>query len=88
MLIERLPMPETPPVRRGPGRPRKVQATEPVKPDPEPEVEPEVEAGPPPSDPDDERIGQSCNPDWAVVAFSDTDRMYRCENGVIVERLR
>jgi hypothetical protein len=74
-------MPETP-VRRGPGRPRKVQETEPT-----PEPEPEAKPGPP-SDPDDERIGQECNPEWSVVAFTDTDRMYRCENGVIVERVR
>jgi hypothetical protein len=72
-------MPETTSVRRGPGRPRKVQETESVKSAPKSER---------PLDPDDPRIGQECDPDWSVVAFSDTDRQYRCENGVIVERVR
>lgn len=64
-------MPETP-VRRGPGRPRKVQETE-----PEPEIT---------SDPDDPRIGKKCPPDWSGVGYDD-GTTYRCENGVIVERL-
>lgn len=79
------------PVRRGPGRPRKVQ--EPPKPEVKVEVPENTEVAvevrsEPTHDPEDPRIGQSCDPDWSVVAFSDTDRMYRCENGVIVERVR
>lgn len=67
---------ESTPVKRGPGRPRKVQE------------EPKPEVKNPLTDPDDPRIGESCDPDWSVVAFSDTGYMYRCEDGVIVERVR
>lgn len=66
-------MPETP-TRRGPGRPRKVQETEPK---PEPEVKP---------DPDDPRIGTKCPKEWNGVGYDDGS-FYRCENGKHVERL-
>lgn len=70
-------MPETPPVRRGPGRPRKVQETEPA-------LKSEVT---PPSDPDDPRIGQKVADDrWHHIAFEDGIE-YRVEDGVIVERV-
>lgn len=65
-------MPETP-VRRGPGRPRKAQETELVESEPK-------------SDPDDPRIGQECPKDWSGVGYDD-GHTYRCENGVIVERV-
>lgn len=60
------------PVKRGPGRPRKVVQEEPAKPDVK-------------SDPDDPRIGQECDPSWNGVGFE--DGYYRCENGVIVEKM-
>lgn len=65
------------PVRRGPGRPRKVQETEPAQP------ELKVER---PSDPDDSRIGQECPVGWSNVGYGD-GTTYRCEDGVIVERV-
>lgn len=74
---------ESQPVKRGPGRPRKVAA-------------PKVDVSPPDewktSDPEpaavpvDPRIGQSCDPSWSSVGYSDGST-YRCENGVIVERV-
>lgn len=67
---------ESTPVKRGPGRPRKVVA----------EVAPEVEATVL-SDPDDPRIGQPCSELWSNVGYDD-GREYRCEGGVIVERIR
>lgn len=72
-------MPETPPVRRGPGRPRKVQETETTNPDPKPEIKP---------DPDDLHIGEKVADDrWHHIAFGDGSE-YRVEDGVIVERVR
>jgi hypothetical protein len=62
------------PARRGPGRPRKTQE------------EPESAKAERPSDPDDPRIGQSCHPDFSGIGYDD-GATYRCENGVIVERL-
>jgi len=38
-------------------------------------------------DPDDPRIGQSCDSGWSSVGYGD-GATYRCENGVIVERVR
>lgn len=65
------------PVKRGPGRPRKIQDTPPPAPAPKPEVK---------SDPDDPRIGQSVEDDrWSHISFSDGE--YRVENGVIVEKI-
>lgn len=75
------------PVKRGPGRPRKVA------------IAPQAEPDPPPADawktpepakfPQDERIGQQvANPAWTEISFSDDDRQYRIENGLIVERVR
>jgi hypothetical protein len=66
---------DTQPIKRGPGRPRKPVDHQPKH----AAVEPQ---------PEDPRIGQDCDPDWAVVTFSDTGNMYRCENGKIVERVR
>lgn len=63
-------MPDATPVRRGPGRPRQVQLETKVK---------------SPSDPDDPRIGQECDPSWSSVGYDGAT--YRCEDGVIVERV-
>ena len=72
-----MPDDETP-VKRGPGRPRKVQ--------PEPAPKPESKPAPK-SDPDDPRIGETVADDrWRHISFSDGSE-YRVENGVIVERL-
>jgi hypothetical protein len=74
---------ESQPVKRGPGRPRKVAA-------------PKVDVSPPadewktsaPVFPADERIGQHVDdPNWTAIVFQD-DRQYRIEDGVIVERVR
>jgi hypothetical protein len=65
---------ESTPVKRGPGRPRKTVAPEPT----------EVEV---PTDSDDPRIGQSVPELWTNVGYDD-GREYRCENGVIVEKVR
>jgi hypothetical protein len=87
---------ETQPPKRGPGRPRKVQAAVVA-----PSVEPvPTELAPPadewktsaptaPAFPPDERIGQTVdNPAWTSISYSVDDRQYRIENGVIVERVR
>lgn len=65
---------ESAPVKRGPGRPRKV-VQEAV---PEPKVEVK-------SDPDDPRIGRSVDPAWSQISFADGE--YRIEGGVIVEKI-
>lgn len=67
---------EVTPVKRGPGRPRKVAV---------PEAAPEVVA--PPTDPDDSRLGQPCDPSWRTVTYGDDGSCYRCENGFHVERV-
>lgn len=79
---------ESQPVKRGPGRPRKVAAPKVEVASPpdewktnEPGLEPE-----PVSAPTDPRIGQSCDPSWSSVGYSDGST-YRCENGAIVERV-
>jgi hypothetical protein len=74
---------ESQPVKRGPGRPRKVAA-------------PKVDVSPPDewktSEPEpvaksaDPRIGQSCPSSWSSVGYGDGST-YRCENGKIVERV-
>lgn len=38
------------------------------------------------SDESDPRIGQSCDPGWSGVGYDDGST-YRCEDGVIVERV-
>jgi hypothetical protein len=72
------------PVKRGPGRPRKIQVEAQVEVKPEAAVEPkkpEVK-----TDPTDPRIGQTVDDDrWAHISFSDGE--YRVENGVIVEKI-
>lgn len=74
---------EITPVKRGPGRPRK-------HPLPEPTAAPEqVPAKAEPvseKDSGDPRIGQTCHPDWSGIGYDD-GTSYRCENGVIVERV-
>jgi hypothetical protein len=67
---------ESTPVKRGPGRPRKVQ---PEAAAPEPK-KPEVQ-----SDPDDELIGQSVDEGVHGIMLPD-GREYRCADGVITER--
>jgi hypothetical protein len=76
---------ESTPAKRGPGRPRKVQVEAQVEIQQPEEV---LEAKKPdvPSDPDDPRIGQECDPSWSSVGFSG-EGTYRCENGVIVEKV-
>lgn len=77
------------PVKRGPGRPRKQPIPEyvPVTVVSEavaevtPEVVPDV-----PVDESDPRIGQSCDAAWSGVGFDD-GCSYRCEDGVVVERV-
>lgn len=74
---------ESPPVKRGPGRPRKVVA-------PKVEVSPADEwktSEPEPvAEPADPRIGQVCDPGWSSVGYSDGST-YLCKNGKIVERV-
>ena len=84
-------MPDTSPARRGPGRPRKVAAeaeTPPgADPAPGPADTPATSGGP--TFPADERIGQTvADSRWTAISYSDDDRQYRVENGVIVERTR
>lgn len=75
---------ESQPVKRGPGRPRKVAA-------------PKVEVASPPDEwknsesepaakPVDPRIGQVCDPGWSSVGYSDGST-YLCKNGKLVERV-
>lgn len=75
------------PVKRGPGRPRKVAAV----PQAEPESSPaDAWKTPEPAKfPPDERIGQRvADPRWSSISYSDDQREYRIEDGVIVERVR
>ncbi len=74
---------ESLPVKRGPGRPRKVAT---------PKV---VDAAPPdawrtsdgPTIPPDPRIGQHVDDArWTSIGFDDGSQ-YRCESGIIVERV-
>jgi hypothetical protein len=67
---------ESTPVKRGPGRPRKVVQ----------EAPPEPEKVAPPSDPDDPIIGTPCDPSWSCVGYGD-GTTYRCEDGFHVERV-
>jgi hypothetical protein len=66
---------ENTPVKRGPGRPRKVA--------PEPAAEPEAPAAP--FDPNNPQVGQTCDPTWS--GFGHESGFYRCENGVLVEKV-
>lgn len=84
---------ETQPPKRGPGRPRKVQAAVVA---PSAEVAPPEADAPPPDEwktpesakfPPDERIGQHVGSGYSSISYSD-DRQYRIEDGVIVERVR
>lgn len=72
--------PDAPPVKRGPGRPRK-------QPPPEPDsaAAESVTKQPAPEN-DDPRIGQPCDSAWSGIGYDD-GTSYRCENGVIVERV-
>ena len=71
-------MPDEVPVRRGPGRPRKIVPD----PAPKPELKPEPKA-----EPDDPRIGETVDDDrWHFISFADGCE-YRVEYGVIVERV-
>lgn len=77
---------ESQPVKRGPGRPRKVAAVPPVETQPPDDAwkTPEPAKFPP-----DERIGtQIADTACTSISYSDGDRQYRVENGVIVERVR
>jgi hypothetical protein len=67
-------MSETPPARRGPGRPRKAAE------------KPAESEAPAQAKPDDERIGNEVDALWLHVTYAD-GRCYRCEDGKIVERL-
>ncbi len=65
--------------KRGPGRPRKVPVETPKEPVEAPKPEPKKPA--------DGRIGEDVGDDRIhFVSFSDGSE-YRCENGVIVERV-
>lgn len=67
--------PEAQPVKRAPGRPRKVESDE------KPAEKPAQQF------PVDERIGLTVSDDrWEAIGFDD-GRSYRVENGVIVERV-
>ena len=90
--------PVPPPVKRRPGRPRKHPLPAPVvTPDTvAAEVVPTGELDPPPEAPvtrvdpltvpADERIGVEVDPRAEAIGFDD-GRTYRCDGGVIVERL-
>jgi hypothetical protein len=67
---------ESTPVKRGPGRPRKVQPAA----TPEPKA-PEIK-----SDPDDPRIGEFVHEGAHWISFPD-GKEYRCADGVITERV-
>jgi hypothetical protein len=76
---------EPQPVKRSPGRPRKIAAAAKVEAPaddawktPEPAAEP--------AKPADPRVGQECPAGWSAVGYSDGSS-YRCENGKIVERV-
>lgn len=69
---------ENTPVKRGPGRPRKI-VMEPIAAEP---ILPVAEAAPP-FDPTNPQVGQACDPDWS--GFGHESGFYRCENGVLVE---
>lgn len=71
---------EPQPVKRGPGRPRKV-----VAPKVEPAPDDAWKTPEPVVVPVDPRIGQKCPADWSSVGYE--DGTYRCENGRIVERV-
>lgn len=73
---------EAQPVKRRPGRPRKVTPEAAVVDPPDAwRTSPGPFAG-------DDRIGDSVdNPAWTAITFDD-NREYRVENGVIVERVR
>lgn len=71
------------PVKRGPGRPRKIQVEAQVEVNPEvvaEETKPAVKA-----DPSDEWIGQAVDEGVHGIMLPD-GREYRCADGVIVER--
>lgn len=75
------------PVKRGPGRPRKQPAPDPVQEAPsEAAAEAEAPEADVPVDPSDPRIGQKCHPSWSGIGYDD-GTSYRCENGKIVERV-
>lgn len=71
---------EAQPVKRAPGRPRKVPVERPGV------VEEVPVEGSPLFEPD-ERVGQKVDDErWVSISFDD-GRSYRVENGVIVERV-
>ena len=74
------------PVKRGPGRPRKVPLPVPTPDDSSDYRIKHDQPEPSKSDPEDPRIGQPCDPGWSGVGFGDGSS-YRCEGGFIVERL-
>lgn len=80
----------TAPVKRGPGRPRKVvpepAKVEVVADEPAATAEPEKTAEPVPSDPYDPRIGRAVHRDATQIGFDDGCR-YRVEGGLIMEKL-
>jgi hypothetical protein len=77
------------PVRRGPGRPRKLpdgahtSGSEPYASLPKVSSRPAVGA---PTNKSDPRIGMKVHPDAAVVGFDDGSQ-YRAAGGVLVEKL-
>lgn len=81
-------MTEAQPVKRPRGRPRKnplpVEETVEVAPDSAVEETETVDATP--ADPADERIGIEVHPLASHIGYDD-GRQYRCDGGVIVERL-
>jgi hypothetical protein len=74
---------ESQPVKRGPGRPRKVAAP---KVDAPPADEWKTSEPEQPAEPVDPRIGQECPADWSAVGYGDGSS-YLCKDGKIVERV-
>lgn len=68
---------ESTPVKRGPGRPRKIAT-------PEPELVAEPESADP-FDPSDPRVGQTCDPAWLSVGCEGGS--FLCKDGVITEKV-
>lgn len=67
---------ESTPLKRGPGRPRKVAQ----------EAAPEPGVPATPFNSNNPQVGQTCDPTWSGVGCE--AGFYRCENGVIVEKVR
>lgn len=74
------------PVKRGPGRPRKIPADTPVEVTPEVVTEPALSVAET-RNTGDPRIGQPVDEKGAHGVMFPDGKHYRCENDVVVERL-